>query len=354
MEGDTVLPSRRAFLRTALAAGAAAGGLAPLISACGGGAATPSPSPSSSSLKRTSIALQLDFLPLGRYAPYYYAVDKGIYDKRGLDVTIATSSGTGPALQQLVAGKAQFLFADIPSMLQLMGKSPQPEMRSYAVVYAKAPETVFYFEGGSIKSPKDLEGKTIATSAGSTDYDLFPLFAKANGIDASTIKWKVVAASAKVSLLLQGQVDATTTFVPGLPGVQAGAKPGQTVGHFTFGDHGVHVYGNGLITTKDFAGANKDAVHAFVQATMEGYRQAFKNPQAAVDSMVKVVPTLKPDQAVAELKIVQDLAMGPAQRQHGLGYQDPTVMKASYDAVVGVLNQPISKPVTELYTNAAL
>jgi NitT/TauT family transport system substrate-binding protein len=352
MRGDRALPTRRAFLRSALAAGAAAGGMGPLLSACGG--STPAPAPSASPQKRTAITLQLDFLPLGRYAPYYHALDSGIYDKRGLDVTIATSSGTGPALQQLVAGKVQFLFADIPSMLDLMGRSPQPEMRSYAVLYAKAPATVFFFEGGSIRTPRDLEGKSIATSAGSTDYELFPLFAKANGIDIDTIKWKIVAPSAKVGMLLQGQVDATTTYIPGLPGVQAGARPGQTVGHFTFGDHGVHVYGNGLITTRDFASSHQEAVRAFVQASMEGYRQAFAHPEAAVDAMARSVPTLKKDQAVAEVKIVADLAMGPAQRQHGLGYQDPAVMKASYDAVVAVLHQPISRPVTELYTNAAL
>jgi NitT/TauT family transport system substrate-binding protein len=343
MSEDRVLPSRRAFLGSTLAAAAAAGGLGPLLAACGGS----SPAPG----RRTAVTLQLDYLPLGRYAPYYYAVGQGLYDRRGLDVKIATSSGTGPALQQLVAGKAQLLFVDIPSMLDLMGKNPQPAMRSYAVLYAKAPETVFFFEGGSIKSPKDLEGKTIATSAGSTDYELFPLFAKANGIDTSTITWKVVTPSAKVSLLLQGQADATTTYIMGLPGVQAGAKPGQKVGHFTFGDYGVHVYGNGLITTDDYARANPGAVRAFVQASLEGYRQAFANPTAAVDTMAKSVPTLEKDQAVAEVGIVRDLA---AQPQHPLGYQDPAVMKASYDAVVDVLGQKIAQPVTQYYTNEAI
>jgi NitT/TauT family transport system substrate-binding protein len=344
--------TRRAFIRSTLAAGLATSSLGSLLAACGG-SASPSPAPTSTP-RRTAINLQLDFLPFGRYAPYYYAVDKGIYDKHNLDVTIATSTGTGPALQQLVAGKAQFLFVDIPSMLLLMGKSPTPLMQSYAVLYARAPETVFFFEGGPIKTPRDLEGKTIATSAGSTDYGLFPLFAKANGIDVNTIKWKVVAASAKVSMLLQGQVDATTTYVMGLPSVQAGVKPGQQVGYFTYGDHGVSVYGNGLVTTKDFANSNKDAARAFVQASIEGYRQAFAHPQAAAEAMASKVPDLKKDQAVEEVKIVQRLATGAAEKQHGLGYQDRAAMQATYDAVVNVLQQPISRPVAEFYTNSAL
>jgi NitT/TauT family transport system substrate-binding protein len=342
-------PTRRGMLRTALAVGGA-GGLAALIDACG---VQPRPA-AARSATRTSVGLQLDFLPLGRYAPYYYGVEKGIYSSRGLDVTIQSSTGTGPALQQLVAGREQMLFVDIPSMLDLMGKDPSPQMRSYAVLYATAPETVFFYEGGSIRTPKDLEGKTIATSAGSTDYELFPLFAKANGVDMSTISWKTVSASTKVSLMLDGEVDATTTYIMGLPGAQAEAKSGRKVGHFTYGDYGVKVYGNGLITTADFARAHPQAVTAFVQASLQAYRETFARPQAAVAAMAKSVPTLNQAQAVAEVAIVKSLAMGPAQRTHGIGYQEPSVMRASYDAVVRTLKQPIAKPVTDYYTNSAI
>lgn len=348
MELKSARPTRRRLLRGALAAGGVSG-LAALVDACGS-----QPQAAAKTAGSTSIGLQLDFLPLGRYAPYYYAAETGIYSERGLDVTIAGSTGTGPALEQLVAGRQQMLFVDIPSMLDLMGRDPRPRMRSYAVLYATAPETVFFYEGGSIRKPKDLEGKTIATSAGSTDFELFPLFAKANGIDMATISWRTVSASTKLSLMLEGEVDAATTYVMGLPGAQAEAQSGRKVGHFTYGDHGVKVYGNGLVTTDAFASAHPSAVSTFVQASLEAYRRSFASPREAVAAMARSVPTLKQDQAVAELGIVKSLAIGPAQRAHGLGYQDPVAMHASYEAVVRTLKQPISRPVTAYYTNSAL
>ncbi|MDE2572455.1 MAG: ABC transporter substrate-binding protein [bacterium] len=302
----------------------------------------------------TGITLQLDFLPFGRYAPYYLAAAQGLYAKRGLEVTITSGSGTGPALQQLLGGRAQVCFVDIPSMLLLMGRGTKPRMRSYGVLYAKAPETVFFFEGGGISTPKDLEGKTIATSAGSTDFELFPLFAAAQGIDASSIKWVTVDPSAKVGLFLQGKVDATTTYVLGLPGVQAKAG-GRKVGHFTYGEHGVSVYGNGLIATDDFASAHPDALRAFVQATLEGYKAAFKEPAKAAAAMKAHVPTLDVALAAAEVKIVEDLAYGPDQHAHGLGYQSPQAMSANLAAVEKyLLKSTISDPVTDFYTNADL
>jgi NitT/TauT family transport system substrate-binding protein len=298
------------------------------------------------------VNLQLDFLPFGRYAPYYLAVADGSYKARDLDVSIATGTGTGPALQQLIAGRAQIAFVDIASMLVLMGQNPNPVLKSHAVIYAKAPETVFFFEGGPIERPKDLEGKRIATSAGSTDYEIFPLFAAAQGIDPSKIEWVVVDPSAKVGLFLSGKVDATTTFVLGLPDVQAAAKPGQRVGHFTYGDYGVNVYGNGIVTTASFAASRPDIVANFVEVTLRAYEKAFKDPTAAVDAMRKDVPTLKPAVAAQEIKIVQRLAYRPEQRAHGLGYQAPSGMQSTYDAVERtILKHKIAKPVTDFYDN---
>ena len=342
--------SRRGFFGSS-AALVGAVGLGSLLEACSSSSPTPSAKPSVVT-RRTSLTLQLDFLPLGRYAPYYYAAERGFYSRRNLDVSIQPSTGTGPALEQLVAGRVQALFVDIPSMMDLMGKDPHPQMRSYAVLYAKAPETVFFFEGGSIKTPKDLAGKTIATSPGSTDFELFPLFAKANGIDYGSIHWDEVAASAKVSLLLEHKVDATTTYIMGLPDAEAGLSPGEKLGTFTYGDYGVNVYGNGIVFADSYARSNPDVVKAFVEASLEGYVAAFANPEAAVSAMAAQVPSLKPAVAVKEIAIVKQLAYGPAQRVHGIGYQDPAVMKNCYDAVVEELHQHIGLPLDSLYSDA--
>ena len=40
------------------------------------------------------INFQLDWIAYGRHAPYYTALDKGFYSKRGLDVSIAQGRGT--------------------------------------------------------------------------------------------------------------------------------------------------------------------------------------------------------------------------------------------------------------------
>ncbi len=350
---------RRTFLKGlgALGVGGVASGLLAACGGNGGGSTTSNGSAPANTggggggAGLTKIDFQLDFLPLGRYAPYYYAIKQGFYRDAGFDVTLHHTTSTAAAIQQLAAGKAQIGLNSLPSLFKLAAQDPTAHMRSYAVIYAKATETIFFFKDGPIRTPKDLEGKTIATSAGSNEYNNFPAFAAATGIDASKVKWKVVDPNAKTGLLLQGAVPATSTNYLGLAGLQAGAKPGQQIGTFLYGDYGVKEYGTCVITTNAWADANKDKIKPFVEATLKGFTEAFKNPEAAAAAMVEKVPTLKQSTAVAEIKLLPLLVMGPEQQAHGIGYQDPATVKANYDEAVTLVKKSVPGSYTDYFSN---
>src|SRR5437773_5473460 len=46
----------------------------------------------------------LDFIPLGRHAPWYVAVAKGYYKEEGLNVTIVPARGTADSIRALDSG----------------------------------------------------------------------------------------------------------------------------------------------------------------------------------------------------------------------------------------------------------
>jgi NitT/TauT family transport system substrate-binding protein len=297
------------------------------------------------------IDVALGFLGMGRHAGYYVALAKGYYADVGLDVALKPSTGNAISFQEMAVGRVQFTNSDIPTMMQIQGKNPGPWMKSVAVFYEKAPMTCFFFEGQGIKTPKDLEGRTIADSPGSTATSLFPIFAKANNIDASKVKWKIASSSAKVGLLLQGQVDAVMLFLIGKPAIMRNLQPQQKLGYFNYGDYGVNIYGDGLIATEKYLRESPDEARAFLRATMHGYTDAFANPAEAAAIMGKTVVELNKDDAVQEIEILKQSAIGPYQKEHGLGFQEPAKIKASYDTVVQDLGQPIARPYTDLFTN---
>ena len=301
----------------------------------------------------TPLTLTIQFVPRGEYATYYTAREKGYYKERGLDVTMKHVLGNALAFQSLSAGNCDVVHADILQMIMLQGRSPDPQMRSIAVVGDKLNISLFFKKGKGIVKPKDLEGKTIVDSPGSTAPAMFKIFAKANGIDESKVTWKNAAGNAKVALMLQGEADVVAIGLPAKPGIESKLPAGTEVGYFTFGDYGVNVYGDGLITTEKIWRERPEIMKAFVQATMKGCKDAFADPAAGAANMTKYYPEMDKALAVKELDLIRDVAMGKTQREKGLGVHDPAKFKATEDVVSEVLGQPVPKPYTEYFTNAA-
>jgi len=301
---------------------------------------------------RTPVTLAIQFFARGDYAHVYLARERGYYAEQGLEVTFKHVLGNALAMQQLTAGGADLIHADIVQMLQLQGKTPEPHMRAVGLISDKLALSLFFQKGKGIDKPKDLEGRSIVDSPGSTAPFIFNLFAKANGIDTSKVAWKNAAATAKVAMMLQAQADAVAIYLPAKPGIESKLPAGQEVGAFTFGDS-VQIYGDGLITTEKYWKENKKNVQGFVRATMKGCKDSYADPKAAAEAISKHFPELNKDLAVKEMQIQATLGEGPYQKKNGLGHLDPDKMKATYEAVISVLGQPISKPVSEFFTNDA-
>src|SRR5215468_11924762 len=65
----------------------------------------------------TKVVFSLDFIPLGRHAPWYAALAEGYYKDEGLDVSIIPSQGTAQVIQLVEAGTANIGFVDVPSVV---------------------------------------------------------------------------------------------------------------------------------------------------------------------------------------------------------------------------------------------
>src|SRR5262245_62779813 len=61
--------------------------------------------------------IRLDFIIGGKHAPWYVALEKGFYAKRGLAPTIQASTGSADTVRTVASGGADFGFADIATMI---------------------------------------------------------------------------------------------------------------------------------------------------------------------------------------------------------------------------------------------
>src|ERR1700758_430257 len=199
----------------------------------------------------TKVVFSLDFIPLGRHAPWYAALAEGYFKDEGLDVSIIPAQGTAQVIQAVESGTANIGFVDVPSVVIARGNGSKLKM--VAVNYEKAPYAIFSLaNGANVTEPKQLEGLNLGSGAGSFTPKIIAGFMTQKGLDPNKLTISNVAPPARASTLLSGQIPAIEFFVMAKPGLEAGAKTANTeLRTLLLADFGLELYGNGIAATED-------------------------------------------------------------------------------------------------------
>lgn len=299
------------------------------------------------------ITFQLDWIAYGRHVPYYVALKKGFYSAAGMDVKIEQGTGAMAGFRYLAAGRAQFIFQDIGSLIALRARDDM-KIKAVCGVYQKPPHTAFYIKGKGITTPKDFEGRKIATSPGSSPKVMFPAFAAANNIDEDKVSWLSTDPNTLNSALLTHQADGMVTYLFTLPVLQKAAQNGEQIGAFTFGDFGVDFYANAILAMEEYITANPTLVRGFVQATKKGFEYTMAHREESVAIMKEFQPQLDLESAMKELDILEDLTTSEDTKKFGFGTMTDAKMKATEELTVKYLQLPGHLAPADLYTNAFL
>ncbi len=287
----------------------------------------------------TDVNFITDFGYNGRHSYFYVALDKGYYKSEGLDVTILRGQGSIDAIKKVASGAATIGFADAGALALARSNDSIP-VKLLAIVYAKPPHAIFALADSGIKTPKDLEGKTIADSAFSAIPLIFNVYAQATGIDAKKVKWVSAESASLPSLLATGRVEAIGQFTVGEPLIEASVKPRKLI-RLAYKDGGLDYYGNGIIATEQTIKESPDLLKAFVRATLKGMRDAFANPAEAGAVMNKYQKQISPEVAAGETELVKELADQPGS---ALGAINEERIKQTIDIMAKSypMNQPVN------------
>jgi NitT/TauT family transport system substrate-binding protein len=195
----------------------------------------------------------------------------------------------------------------------------------------------------------------VAFDVGSGDFQLWPAFVKATGIDDSKVKKVTMDAAALIKTLVDKQVKAEGNFFGSIaPSLWA---QGMQVNSILYEDYGVKMYSVVLACKHATAEKKPELCEAFVGGLMEGLKYVYLNPEKSVDIHLDMVKEFKGG-SVTNRKVIEGgqavstaLGMVPSFKNHGLGYMDPELMKVTAETVttyMGVKNMP---PIDKLYTN---
>ncbi|HEY7248168.1 MAG TPA: ABC transporter substrate-binding protein [Xanthobacteraceae bacterium] len=230
-------------------------------------AVLPLPRPARAQTKR-HVGMRLDWLYQGPNAGFMIAQEKGFYDEAGLNVEIGPGKGSGSTAQLVGSKAAQFGFADG----YVVGNSVAKGMniRMVAGIYRRNPTAVIVLEESGIKAPKDLEGKTVASPTGGTQFQQWPAFVKGCGLDAGKIRLTNIDPAGSPPALITGQVDAIAGYAQGyVPSIEIrGNKKARIL---WYSDCGVTAVSNGIIVHADLIKEDPDLIRTFVAASLKGF-----------------------------------------------------------------------------------
>src|SRR5688572_25249109 len=133
----------------------------------------------------TPANIRLDFIIGGKHAPWFVALEKGFYAKRGLAATLQAGSGSADTVRTIAAGGAEFGFADVSTAI--IARSRGTPIQTVAQL-GYVPTTIMWREDTDIKKLKDLEGKSWAISPGQAQWFLMPAYCRINKIDFKSIR----------------------------------------------------------------------------------------------------------------------------------------------------------------------
>ena len=142
----------------------------------------------------TRIRFQLDWRFEGPAALFLLPVAKGYFKEEGLDVIVDAGNGSGGTVTRVASGAYDMGFADIAAMIEFLAANqgnPSARMQAVFMLYDYSPAAVFALKKSGITKPSDLNGKTMGAPVFDAGRKAFPIFVKANNLDASKIKWTV-------------------------------------------------------------------------------------------------------------------------------------------------------------------
>ncbi|MCS7088106.1 MAG: ABC transporter substrate-binding protein [Thermoflexales bacterium] len=316
----------------------------------------PAQAPTQAPPKVTHIRFALDWAIEGPSAPFLIALDRGYFAEEGLSVVIDRGTGSAGTVTKVASGAYEMGYADINSMIEFNVKNPDKALRAIAMVYNTAPMTVFTLKRNNINTPKDLEGKKIGAPAGDAGRRLFPLFAKATGIDPNKIEWVTMEPALREPTLAKGDVDAITAFyASGWFGLLRNNVPPEEIVAFMYKDHGLPLYGNAVMASPKFLAENEAAVKGFLRALTRGWQEAIANPEAAIEILKRREPLIDGEIELQRLKmVIANHFVTDEVRRNGFGAVDKERLQRAIDLVAEGFALPTKPSIDEVFTDQFL
>jgi NitT/TauT family transport system substrate-binding protein len=293
------------------------------------------------------VSLRLNWYLGGLHTPFYLGVERGYYRAEGIDLTINEGRGSVRSVQIVGAFGDTFGMSDAGSLM--LGVSKGVPIKSVFSLLSSSDFAIISLEETGIRTPKDLEGKTLAVSPGDALTQQFPAVIEANGLNQDRIKLVFMDPPAKPVAVMEKKVDAL------LGGASdqfwlikyKGFRPRM----MKFADIGVDTVGMTIHAHVETLKENPDMVRRFVKATIRSWEAARQDPPAAVRAALKVKPDLNAASTEDQLRTNLDELFSKNTQGKMVGFSSPEDWNHTLELMKKYRDMQTDQPAGSFYTN---
>lgn len=204
--------------------------------------------------------------PIDDFKTVFYGVRSGLFRRVGLNVeTLLTNSGAA-AMASVAGGSSQVAFTSLPAVLQAFAHGLSFRVVAPAQWYLSeaATSALYVKKGSTVRSGKDLNGKTVAVqSIRDLNWAVTLNWIDKNGGDSRTVKVVEIPNSAVAPAIAEGRIDAGNLTSPfseqavAAGQVQMLAKSYDAIAK--------RYQASVFVATQEYVAANSDAMSRFVR-----------------------------------------------------------------------------------------
>jgi NitT/TauT family transport system substrate-binding protein len=293
----------------------------------------------------------LDFMPDGFHAPFYAALEQGFYREEGVNVRISRGYGSGDTVRKIAAGQFDIGLAHLPAVIAARANE-DAQIQAVMLYLTRDMLAIWVRDEGKINGPKDLEGKTVATTPGNAHFVMFPAFAKAVGFDAERIKWVTVDGAVMGPMLINKQVDAAPFFMSHGPRiVPQAAERGVKLKAFSYTDYGLQLYSTSVFARTETIKKDGDAIGRFVRGSLKGIRWTAQHPDEASRIVMKHNPEVTFEAVRGAWEVTKPFMFPEEATKDGQGRFEPNKLRTTIDLVHSGLKLKRMPTAEEMATN---
>jgi NitT/TauT family transport system substrate-binding protein len=305
----------------------------------------------------TKLKMVLNWKYEGPQGWFFLADDRGYFRDEGIEIAFDQGNGSAAGVPLVANGSYDLAFGDINALIELAAKRSDNVPVAVACLYNRPPFVIATKADAGITKPADLIGKNLGGAANDGSLKLFPAFCKIAGIDPAKINITTIQPNLGAQMLMRSQVDGvfgyytTLWFATKLSGID----PATQLRFLRYGDYGMDLLSNSIIVSHALATEKPALVQGFLRALFRGIRDTIADPDAAIATLSKREPLIRP--ALEREKLLFTLhndMSDPSIASLGLGAIDPVRLAKSIEIIVTASNLPRTPTAAEIFNPSFL